>query len=50
MADKVSSRVRAYSKIRKLWKIKPVTKVKQSDKAYLRPREKRKLRKELKGL
>ena len=44
------SRARAYSKVRKLWKINPATKVKKSDKAYSRPKEKHKIRKELKGL
>jgi len=49
--DKVAvSRMRAYSRVRKLWKINPVTRVKKSDKVYFRPKEKHKLRKEIKGL
>jgi len=47
---RASRALRAYSRVRKLWKINPVTRVKKSDKAYFRPKEKHKLRKELKGV
>ncbi len=43
MAKKKKSRI----KVRRQWKIKPVTKLKESAKVYRRPIEKRALRKDL---
>ena len=43
----VKKRIAKKVKVRRTWRIKPITKVKESDKLYSRKKSKRKLRKRL---